>query len=108
MTYSLCLMYSMCSGKNSFLSFHHLLRNAKLLILRMYQVSKFFFKIFCSINTERMLQIKYNHSTIFNETITLGNNQLLLKFLIERLLGSTVEILKVTSDLAVANGRKLP
>lgn len=55
-----------------------------------------------------MLQIKYNHSTIFNETITLGNNQLLLKFLIERLLGSTVEILKVTSDLAVANGGKLP
>lgn len=38
-----------------------------------------------------MLQVEYNHSTVFNEIITLGNNhQFLLKLLIERLMVSTV------------------
>ena len=54
-------------------------------------VGKFFFKQFSSINTERMMQIEYNHCTTPNKTTDLGNNhQLLLKLLIERLMGNFV------------------
>lgn len=53
-------------------------------------VGKFFFKQFSSINTERMMQIEY-HCTTPNKTTDLGNNhQLLLKLLIERLMGNFV------------------